>query len=157
MVETICGVSASYLGGRLVLGSGRTWPHDFLFLTGFFSGSGVPAVVGAAEGVVREVWARTVRLVSILRSGCSSSVNDFGDIMSRGLTVVAGLEPNKEGYISSGVESRDSAGESSYLMLGDAVCGSQESILVTDSLTLRRRTFWIFGGLVGVRQWSAAN
>lgn len=34
----------SYLGGRLVLGSGRTWPHDFLFFVCFFSpvpGSGV--------------------------------------------------------------------------------------------------------------------
>ena len=27
----------AYLGGRLVLGSGRTWPHDFLFLEDFFS------------------------------------------------------------------------------------------------------------------------
>lgn len=84
---------------------------------------------------MRVVWARTLRFVSIFRSGCSSSVNDLGDIMSRGLTVVAGLEPNREGYISSGVESRDSAGESSYLMLGDAVCGSQESILVAVALS----------------------
>lgn len=43
-----CSFSSSVLarlrGGRLVLGSGRTWPHDFLFLTGFealLSGAGV--------------------------------------------------------------------------------------------------------------------
>lgn len=27
----------TYLGGKLVLGIGSSWPHDFLFLTGFFS------------------------------------------------------------------------------------------------------------------------
>lgn len=33
-------VLARFLGGRFVLGSGRTWPHDFLFLVVFFSGAG---------------------------------------------------------------------------------------------------------------------
>lgn len=32
-----------YLGGRLVLGSGSCWPQDLRFLTGFFSGAGVPS------------------------------------------------------------------------------------------------------------------
>ena len=27
----------SYLGGKLVFGTGNSWPHDFLFFTGFFS------------------------------------------------------------------------------------------------------------------------
>lgn len=37
-------VFARLRGGRLVFGSGRTWPHDFRFLTGFealLSGAGV--------------------------------------------------------------------------------------------------------------------
>ena len=36
-------VAGAYLGGRFVLGSGRTWPQDFRFFVGFLS----PAVSGA--------------------------------------------------------------------------------------------------------------
>lgn len=46
----VSGSEIAYLGGRFVLGSGRTWPHDLRFLTGFFSGSGV-VVVEAGGGV----------------------------------------------------------------------------------------------------------
>lgn len=121
----------SYLGGRFVFGSGSTWPHDFLFLVAFFSGSGVP-VVEAAEGEARLVWVRAVRPASMDRSACWSSATELGVNISMGLTVEldAGLVPNSEGYISSGAESKDSAGESSNLMLGDAVRLAQESILL---------------------------
>jgi hypothetical protein len=30
---------ARFLGGRHVLGSGKTWPHDFLFFVGLLSSS----------------------------------------------------------------------------------------------------------------------
>lgn len=39
--------SHSYLGGRLVLGSGSTWPQDFLFLADFFS---LDSDVGSGDG-----------------------------------------------------------------------------------------------------------
>jgi len=42
-------LSNMYLGGRLVLGSGSCCPHDFLFLTGFFSGAGVPDILPPIE------------------------------------------------------------------------------------------------------------
>jgi hypothetical protein len=91
----------------------------------FLSGSGVPSVVEWA----RLDWVRAVKS-SADRSDCSSSSKGVGDIISRGLTVElgSGLVPNREGYISSGPESRDSVGESSNLMLGDAVRVAQESI-----------------------------
>ncbi len=101
----------------MVFGSGSTWPHDFLFLVCLRSGSGVPATEEL-------VCVRDVRPASMVRSGwssSSSSLRDSGDIISRGLTVVGeALVPKSEGYISSGVESRDSVGEPSNLMLGDA-------------------------------------
>jgi len=129
----------AYLGGRFVLGSGRTWPHDLRFLTGFFSGSGV--LVVEAGGGVKVVWVSAVRPASIVRSGCLASEAGWGDIISTGLTVVvgAGLVPKREGYISSGVERRDSAGEPSNLMFGDAA-RVQECISDILNLAPRRRT-----------------
>lgn len=47
----------TYRGGRLVLGTGSSWPHDFLFFVGFFSswssstGSGESKEVSAGETV----------------------------------------------------------------------------------------------------------
>ena len=60
--------------------------------------------------------------VARARRSVVSSTYDLGDIMSRGLRVDgAASEPNREGYISPGVERRDSAGEFSNLRLGDGV------------------------------------
>lgn len=68
--------SEAHLGGRFVLGSGRTWPHDLRFLEAFFSavatwasGWGCGSVSGA--------------------EGAWSSTGDSGVIMSAGLTVAA--------------------------------------------------------------------
>jgi hypothetical protein len=91
-------------------------------LTGFFSGSGVDSA-GAAG-----VWVRLVRPESMPMSGFFSSTKDLGVNISRGLTVVvvdAESGPNRDGYISSGVESNDSAGESSILTLGEDVWAAQ--------------------------------
>lgn len=43
------GLGKDYLGGRFVLGTGNSWPHDFLFLTGFFS-SGLGVLGSSVEG-----------------------------------------------------------------------------------------------------------
>lgn len=53
-------VAATYLGGRLVLGTGSSWPQDFLFLAGFLSSdlessiftSGLSSEVSAGETVM---------------------------------------------------------------------------------------------------------
>jgi hypothetical protein len=77
------------------------------------------------------------------RSGWFSSDIDSGDIMSSGLSVSdgEGLPPNSEGYISSGDESRDSAGEPSNLMLGDAARVQEcMSGIVIVNLAVWRRT-----------------
>jgi hypothetical protein len=92
-------IGIAYLGGRFVFGSGRTWPHDFLFLTGFFSGSAGEAAEAAGDWA-RVVCVRAVRPASMVRSGWLSPARDSGgDIIWRGLTVVvgAGLVPNREG------------------------------------------------------------
>lgn len=67
----------AYLGGRLVLGSGRTCPHDLRFLDGFFSGT------GESGGVPRAVCALSTGLVA----GACSSVKDLGVITSMGFSV----------------------------------------------------------------------
>lgn len=65
------------------------------------------------------------------KSGCSPSVNvDIGVMTSRGFIVaVEESLPKRDGYISSGVDRRDSVGESSNLMADTGVWADQESIL----------------------------
>lgn len=66
-----CSFSSSVLarlrGGRLVLGSGRTWPHDFRFLTCRDSvAGGVPVgceVGGARDGVLKLVRSSILMVV----------------------------------------------------------------------------------------------
>jgi hypothetical protein len=98
-----------YLGGRLVLGSGRTCPHDFLFLAGFFSGEDVSGR-GTASPESADI------------SGLLSSANDWGDMISCGFMVsVADGASKRGGYMSSGAERKDSAGDPSNLRSGDGV------------------------------------
>src|SRR3569833_1229664 len=114
----------TYRGGRFVLGSGRTWPHDFRFLAGRFSapGAGVAAASSAAEA------ARAAAAEAFL-----SSEKDRGVMITSGFIVAteaAGLDdPKSGGYISPGMDRKDSAGEFSNLTSGDGVSWSQESIL----------------------------
>lgn len=104
----------TYLGGRLVLGSGRTWPHDFLFFVGFFSpapGSGVDDVASRlpADCEALSLWQ-------------SSPCVDSGVIMSRGFMVDGrGELPKRLGYSPPGVDMNDSVGECSNLTLGSGV------------------------------------
>ena len=116
---------AAYLGGRLVFGSGNTCPQDFLFLTGFFSGE-PDSEVGAG---VDSKPARTET------SGVTSR-KDSGLIMSCGLSVdgVVTSVPNSDGYISPGVERRDSVGEFSNLRFGVGVWAAQDSILAATTV-----------------------
>ena len=72
-----CSFSSSVLarlrGGRAVLGSGSTWPHDFRFLTGFDSEpaeAGVSDVseqegkdVYAGEGMSKGTWRSSILIV----------------------------------------------------------------------------------------------
>jgi hypothetical protein len=112
----------------LVLGSGRTWPQDFLFFVGFLSPKG-PGVPASCEN----------------SSMFPSSSYDWGVMMSRGFIVLsAGVEAasKRDGYISLGVERKDSAGEWSNLAGGgDDVVLSQEASMVTNQSSRR-------GGLV---------
>lgn len=86
-----------YLGGKFVLGSGNCWPQDFRFLTGFFSGAGVPALLPSIESP-------------------NSSSNDRGVFIDSD----GSMEWKSDGYDSPGVESKLSArlstGECSNLM-----------------------------------------
>jgi len=93
------------------LGSGKTWPHDFLFLVGFLS----PAAAGVA-GVPTDS-ATGVRVESADTSNEAASAHDLGVIISWGLSA-GDWVPKREGYISSGVERKDSAGECSNLRAG---------------------------------------
>lgn len=62
------------------MGSGRTWPHDFLFLTGLLSddegpgvcdeGSGVYMLGGEGEGVVYGTWRSSILIVVGADSVC---------------------------------------------------------------------------------------
>lgn len=83
---------STYLGGRLVLGSGRTWPHDFLFLVFFSPDSGPPGVGG----------------MSTEESGVMMSCEPSTDPQVS----------KREVYISSGQDMKDSAGEASNLTVG---------------------------------------
>lgn len=71
-----CSFSSSVLarlrGGRLVLGSGSTWPHDFRFLAGLPSqvvGAGVDEACDmscadeAGEGVSKGTWRSSILMV----------------------------------------------------------------------------------------------
>lgn len=91
-------------------------------MTGFFSllPFGVWGVSG--PGVISE---------RDRKSGCSPSENvDLGVMASMGFIVaVEESLPKRDGYISSGVERRDSVGEFSNLMADTGVWADQESIL----------------------------
>jgi hypothetical protein len=63
-------VLARFRGGRLVLGSGSTCPHDFRFLTDLPSAAGVDeacdmsrADEGAGEGVSKGTWRSSILMV----------------------------------------------------------------------------------------------
>ena len=102
-----------YLGGRLVFGSGSCWPQDFLFLTGFFSGAGVPAVLPPF----------------IDPPNMLSSSYERGVMTSDGSMV--SFVWKREGYAVLGVETklsaRLSAGECSNL-----ICGEPDIVMIMD-------------------------
>lgn len=111
------------------MGSGRTWPHDFRFLVCFFSelvasAAGVAVAVASAEA---ESAAMPDRRSSSAWS--RSSFNDEGLIISEGSMVAL---PKSDGYMSPGVDRKDSAGEFSNLSSGEPWVAFQESILVLD-------------------------
>lgn len=133
----------AYLGGRFVLGSGRTWPHDFRFLVGFLSGLVVdPGVMGSAEefaGV--EIDVSDAASPDAVAPGVEGTTSCFesdkaGVIASMG-SIVFGAEvevENNGGYISPGAESSDSAGEVSNLTAGEA--WSSHSAMLTANLCI---------------------
>ncbi len=128
-----------YLGGRFVLGSGRTWPHDFLFLEDFFS-LAEPGVDGISGRL------RSARSARSVRSDPSafSSPDDLGVIISSGFMVEeAGVEAKSGGYMSLGVDRKDSAGEFSNGRFGDVVVASQESMIMNCGGG-RRRSWDVF-------------
>lgn len=93
----------------MVFGSGRTWPHDFLFLTGFFSV--VSEVVGTvASGVAAGVEAGT--------AGVETRSVEAGGVMILSTGFIVGDVSNRDGYISPGVDKKDSAGDVSNLTEG---------------------------------------
>ena len=105
----------------MVLGSGRTWPHDFLFLTGFFSDDS-GAGVEVAEGVVgvTEAGAGVVKATSTEDGGVmtlSMWSNEVADASKR------------DGYISPGVDRKDSAGESSNLTVAVVVVVAADGLV----------------------------
>ena len=128
-------VGAAYLGGRLVLGSGRTWPHDFRFFAGFFSVAGVdaestgvanrsPGVGGIDSGSTDTVVAGVERATSCF----DSEGNEGGVITADGFVgAEEACAENKEGYISPGADKSDSAGDGSNLSPGEP-CSSQVGI-----------------------------
>lgn len=81
-----------YLGGRLVLGSGNCCPHDFLFLTGFFSGAGVPETLGSIE---------PLKLSSSYDCGVMTSVGLMASLKSGGYAV-PGVETKLSAKLSAG-------------------------------------------------------
>lgn len=105
----------------MVLGSGSTWPHDFLFLTGFLSddeadSEGVGVVLSSsASGDCSGMTDR--------RDSSFSSTKEGGVIISMGFIVVAtedGVDTAKRDVkLSPGADRKDSAGEASNLMSGD--------------------------------------
>lgn len=81
----------------MVLGSGRTWPHDFRFFVGFFS-----ELSGAGEHEASDA-------VSL-----SSLANEGGVMMLSNEFIVEDVA-KREGYMSPGTDINDSAGEASNL------------------------------------------
>lgn len=142
MFETLIG-GLAYLGGRFVLGSGRTWPHDFRFLVGFLSGLVVDSgVTGSAEesaGVEADVTdAASPDAVApgVERITSCFESDKVGVIASMG-SIVFGAEvevENNGGYISPGAESSDSVGEVSNLTAGE-VCSSHIAMLTANLFT----------------------
>lgn len=79
------------------MGSGRTWPHDFRFLVGFFSEFSGAGEEAASDGVP-----------------LSSLVYD-GGVMMLSMEFNAEVVSKREGYMSPGTDINDSAGEASNL------------------------------------------
>ena len=126
----------AYLGGRFVLGSGRTWPHDFRFLAGFFSVLGAdPGVISAGVEIDAADPASAVASPAGVEgtTSCLGSEKEEGVMASMGSIVFGGVAvaENNEGYISPGVESSDSAGDVSNLMFGEA-CSFHVAILTAN-------------------------
>ena len=113
---------SAYLGGRFVLGSGRTWPHDFRFLAVFFSGP------GDGDGV--DTPSSCLTLGS--DEGIWSSVKDLGVIISIGFMVEVALgvvTSNSDVKLSPGIDIRDSAGECWNLSDGNVCWYSMFGVL----------------------------
>lgn len=108
-------LSKMYLGGRFVLGSGSCWPHDFLFLTGFFSGAGVPEMLPFIDPP----------------NMLSSSLYDCGVMAWLG-----SISLKSDGYDVPGVEmklsARLSTGEFSNLMCGVVILNSVVNCRIGD-------------------------
>lgn len=126
------------LGGRFVLGSGRTCPHDFRFFTGFFSVAGVDAestgVANRSPGVDGFDEASADAVVPEMKraTSCFDSAGREGGVITAVGSVVGAEEAcveNKEGYISPGADRSDSAGDGSNLTTGEP-CSSQAVIFV---------------------------
>lgn len=131
--------SGIYLGGRFVLGSGRTCPHDFRFLGCFFSvDAGSPSAAGVerlssvrveatevalADGVAPRAEGTASFLKSVIKVG--------GDMTTWGSRVlgvgVVGVE-KREGYISPGADNSESVGDV-LKVLPEGVCSFQDAIL----------------------------
>lgn len=98
----------------MVLGSGRTWPHDFLFFVCFFSpapGSGVDDAASRSPAECEE-----------LSLWYSSPLVDSGVMMSLGFMVDdRGELPKRLGYSPPGVDMNDSVGEGSNFRFGSGV------------------------------------
>ncbi len=111
------------------MGSGSTWPHDFRFLDGFLSVVGVVGVEGVSAGVVATAPASPERTDA---SALSSAAKDRGVMISSGFIVAEAVAaagvPKREGYMSPGMERKDSAGDASNLTSGEAVSRSHESM-----------------------------
>ena len=78
----------SYLGGRLVVGFGSSWPHDFRFFTGFFSGVGsgvadcVPVEDADDSGLSDAYGDIEFTAVSEFKSTSSTSHNSLLGVLS---------------------------------------------------------------------------
>lgn len=70
------GVGSAYLGGRFVLGSGRTWPHDFRFLACFFSAPLIKSI-SAKESSCVSSDATDPSLIGVARSGKDDAASRF--------------------------------------------------------------------------------
>lgn len=112
----------------MVLGSGRTWPHDFRFLVGFLS-------VDSAAGDVE---------ASSAGESSRVSATDCGVMTSMGF-MASSADGVKRGYRSSpGADMKDSAGEFSNLTWGAEVgAAAGEAVLLFSQdamMELRVRT-----------------